>query len=244
MLTSPLIGISIGAYQSRTSDAARMGVRATYPHAVEVGGGVPTLIPLYTEFDILRSLFDRLNGIVLTGGGDIDPKHYDAACSPYTTEIVEDRDRIELQLVRWAVEENKPLLAICRGIQVLNVALGGTLIQDIRDEVPNSIRHDAEADIWFERFTHQVKIDPGTKLHDSLGEQTQLSVNSLHHQALAQVADSLKVVACAPDGIIEGVEIPDRRFVVGVQWHPEALVDKSQPMRQLFQAFVQASSQH
>jgi putative glutamine amidotransferase len=243
MPKAPLIGISIGAYQSRTSDATRMGVRATYPHAVEVGGGLPTLIPLYTDFDTLHDLFHRLDGIVLTGGGDIDPKHYGAICSPYTTEIVEDRDRVEIQLARWAVEEDKPLLAICRGIQVLNVALGGTLIQDIRDEVPDSIRHDADEDIWFERLTHEVKIDPDTKLHATLGEQTQLSVNSLHHQALAQVASPLKVVACAPDGIIEGVEVPDRQFAVGVQWHPEALVDKSDPMRQLFQSFVQAASQ-
>ena len=242
MSKAPLIGISIGAYQSRTSDAARMGVRATYPHAIEIGGGIPTLIPLYTEFDTLRSLFDRLDGIVLTGGGDVDPKHYGAACSPYTTEIIEDRDRVELQLARWSVEEDKPLLTICRGIQVLNVALGGTLIQDIRDEVPNSIRHDADADIWFERLTHDVKIDPNTKLYQALGDKTQLSINSLHHQAIGKVADPLNVVACAPDGIIEGVEIPDRRFAIGVQWHPEALVDKSEPMRHLFRSFVQAAS--
>jgi putative glutamine amidotransferase len=192
----------------------------------------------------LRSIFDRLDAVVISGGGDIDPQRYGAERSLYTAGIDTGRDAVEIQLAQWAVEENKPLLAICRGHQILNVALGGTLNQDIQDTLPGTLRHDAPSDDWFARTVHDVSVTSGSKLHAALGgEETKLVVNSLHHQALDRVADALTVVACAVDGIVEGVEIPDRRFAIGVQWHPEALVDEHPRMRQLFESLVSAAAE-
>jgi putative glutamine amidotransferase len=239
-MTAPLIGISVRTVINPASQARYLGVRPTYPHAVDLAGGIPLLIPMHIEDSALRSLFDRLDGLVLTGGGDVDPASYGAEYSPYTADIDVERDRVEMQLVRWSIDTDLPLLTICRGTQVLNVALGGTLIQDLRDEVPNALRHDPPDDSWFPRLTHDIDVVGGSKLHNALG-QTHLAVNSLHHQALAHIADGLAVTACAPDGIVEGVELPDKRFVVGVQWHPEALVDEHPHMLGLFKSLIQAA---
>jgi putative glutamine amidotransferase len=218
-----------------------MGVRPTYPHAVAIAGGAPALIPLSIDTDILRAHYERLDGLVLSGGGDIAPERYGAAPSPYSTGIDFNRDEIEILLARWAVEDDKPLLAICRGHQVLNVALGGTLIQDIREEVSNALRHDPPTDDWFTILAHEVAIVAGSTLHAALGGERRLAVNSLHHQSVRQVATDLRIVACADDGIVEGIEHPDRRFVVGVQWHPEALVDQHPPMKRLFEELVHSA---
>jgi putative glutamine amidotransferase len=200
------------------------------------------MIPLGIERDKLRDIYERLDGIVLPGGGDVDPVHYGAELHPYTAGIHAERDDVETQLVRWAVEDDRPLLAICRGIQVLNVALGGTLIQDIRSDVEDALRHDAPSVDWFPRLVHDVMVEPGSKLHAALGvDGTRLRVNSLHHQAVEQVAPRLEIAARADDGIVEGVEMPDRRFILGVQWHPETLVDEHPPMKKLFEALVEAA---
>jgi putative glutamine amidotransferase len=238
-----LIGISVGSRRvPDDADAAYLAVLPTYPHAVSLAGGTPVLIPLQTAQHGLRRIFDRLDGIVISGGGDVSPACYGASASPYTARIDASRDEVEMQLARWAVDEDKPLLAICRGIQVLNVALGGTLIQDIRHEVPNALRHDHDAHKWFRQIVHDVTVEGGSRLHAALGaRQNRYAVNSLHHQALAVIAGDLSPVARADDGIIEGVEMAGRRFVVGVQWHPEALVDDHPSMRSLFESFVRAA---
>jgi putative glutamine amidotransferase len=241
---SPLIGISVGA-RSTDKGAPFLLVRTTYTHAVEAGGGIPVMIPLKTDHAVLRHLYDRLDGIVISGGGDVAPSTYGAdSVSPYTVGIDEDRDEIEFALTRWAVEEDKPLLAICRGHQVLNVALGGTLYQDIREEVTGSIRHDAPSAAWFSRQVHDVTVEPGSRLHAALGiKGTTATVNSLHHQGINRVAADLTISAQASDGMVEGLEIPQNRFTVGVQWHPEALVDEHPEMRHLFQSLVEAASE-
>jgi putative glutamine amidotransferase len=239
----PLIGISSAHISNRFSDLLFVGIRSTYPNAVIRAGGIPTLIPLNEgDEDSLCGLFDRLDGILIPGGGDVDPAIYGADCSPFNDRIDPARDWVELRLVRWAVEADKPLLGICRGHQILNVALGGTLIQDIRDEVPDALRHDApNEDRWFERIAHQVNVAEGSRLRDALGVDC-VDVNSLHHQAVRQTAPSLRAAACAPDGIVEAVEHPGRRFIVGVQWHPEALFEQHAPSQRLFEAFIQAAS--
>ncbi len=240
---APLIGISVGALHMSPSSALYLAVRPTYSHAVEMAGGAPILIPLQVGQASLRRIYEQLDGLIFSGGGDVDPTRYGApTLSPHTTEIDPARDEVEIQLARWAVEDNKPLLAICRGVQVLNVALGGTLIQHIPDEVPHALPHEAHSDEAFQRLAHEVTVTPGSKLHIALGlNGDRLSVNSLHHQALAKIGRGLRVVARAGDGIVEGVEIPDRRFIVGVQWHPEALVDTVPPMRHLFESLVSAA---
>ncbi len=237
----PLVGITIGSRKFDSGPQA-WSVRSTYTQAVAAGRGAPILIPVCTEEALLRSIYERLDGILLSGGGDVAPKLYGAESSVYTDGVDPDRDEVEIQLVHWAVEGNKPLLAICRGIQVLNVALGGTLIQDIREEAKGALRHDAPSEAWFPRLTHPVTLAPGSELQAALGTDTdQLSVNSLHHQAVGRIADDLEVVAWASDGIVEGVQVPGQRFALGVQWHPETLFQDHPPMLRLFESFVEAA---
>jgi putative glutamine amidotransferase len=242
MTVPPLIGIATGTRQAPDSGAVFVALRPTYPHAVEKGGGVPVIIPTLVGEDTLRQIYERLDGIVISGGGDVDPASYKAAPSDYIYGVDPVRDQAEFQIVRWAVEDDKPLLAICRGIQVLNVALGGTLIQHIPAEVKEALVHANLSDEWFYRLAHEVTIAQDSKLYRALGINTErLSVNSLHHQGLGQVAPQLRVVARADDGVVEGVELPDRRFILGVQWHPEALVDEHPPMLHLFESLVDAA---
>lgn len=240
--TPPLIGITVGEQKLTAFNGAALRVRSTYSRAVESAGGLPMLIPLQIDDNTLRRIYERLEGILVTGGGDIDPTCYGAAQSIYTTEVDIHRDEVEIQLIRWAVEDNKPLLGICRGHQVMNVALGGTLIQDIRDEIPNSLRHDSPSDEWFTKLPHEISIDPDSKLYKTLGVTTKrLAVNSMHHQSVNQIAPELCLVARADDGVIEGIEHPERQFAIGVQWHPEALFDSYAPHKHLFEAFVKAA---
>ncbi len=244
MPSAPLIGISVGSVRHPASavGARFMALRPTYVHAVTVAGGAPMMIPVASDMAVLRSIFDRLDGVVISGGGDIDPQCYGAERSVYTEGVDAVRDEVELQLARWAVAEDKPLLAICRGHQILNVALGGSLIQDVFGSIPGSLRHEAPSDDWFTRTVHDVSVTEGSKLYEALGGNTsQFAVNSLHHQALDRVADSLQVVATAADGIVEGIEISESNFVVGVQWHPEALVDEHPAMKRLFEGLIGAA---
>jgi putative glutamine amidotransferase len=217
--------------------------RTTYTHAVEVAGGAPVMIPLQLQGEALRRVYERLDGLVISGGGDVAPSRYGATeVSPYTVNVDDNRDEIEMDLVRWALADDKPLLAICRGHQVLNVTLGGTLYQDIREEVQGALRHEAPSAAWFSRLKHEVEVETGSRLQAALGlDGSSLTVNSLHHQGIARVADDLTVSAWAADGIVEGLEIPKNRFTVGVQWHPEALVDDHPAMRHLFQSLVESA---
>jgi putative glutamine amidotransferase len=244
MSKAPLIGITVGATQPHGANGLSLRIRSTSPRAVAAARGIPTLIPIDIDTDTLRAIYDQLDGVILSGGGDIEPARYGARASICTEDVDPMRDELEVRLTEWALADDKPLLGICRGIQVINVAMGGTLIQDISDEVPGSLRHDREGYDWFGRLTHDVRLDPGSRLHkalDILGES--LKVNSLHHQAVGKLAPGLCMVGQASDGIIEGVEHPDRRFAVGVQWHPEALCSEHEPHQHLFEAFIAAASQ-
>lgn len=239
---APIIGISAGTVRNPFDGTPFTALRPTYTHAVDLAGGVPLIIPHNVDATSLRRIYDQLDAVIVSGGGDLEPARYEAATSIYTAGIDESRDAAELELIRWAVDEQKPLLCICRGIQAMNVALGGTLIQDIRDEVPGALRHEHPGGRWFTHFAHDITVASDSKLYTAMGLETDtVAVNSLHHQALGRVADGLIITACAPDDIIEGVELPDHPFALGVQWHPEALVDDSPPMRHLFEALVQAA---
>jgi putative glutamine amidotransferase len=238
----PLIGIATGTRQTPDTGAVFVALRPTYTHAVEKAGGAPIIIPTGISRDTLRHIYERLDGIVISGGGDVDPASYGDTPSAYVYGVDPARDQAEFQMTRWAVEDDKPLLAICRGIQVLNVALGGTLIQHIPVEVKGALAHANLSDEWFSRLAHEVTVAQDSKLYRALGiSGERLSVNSLHHQGLGQIAPSLHVAARADDGIVEGVELPDRRFVIGVQWHPEALVDDHPPMLRLFESLINAA---
>ncbi len=241
-MTKPLIGITASAIDHRGPAYGEVyALTRQYAEGVVRAGGVPVIVPYNLDEDALRVLFDRIDGLLLSGGGDIDPASYGEPTHPATSNIEADRDRVELVLARWVVEKEKPFLAICRGIQVLNVALGGTLVQDIPSEVPDALEHSFERGIVERDYhAHPVKIAADSRLAQVM--QTEIvQTNSWHHQAIKQAASKLKVTAYAPDGVIEAVEVPGRRFAIGVQWHPEWMFEDQPEMLRLFEGLVEAS---
>jgi putative glutamine amidotransferase len=247
MINPPLIGLttvrSIGK-----DNRIRDGLTQDYAQAITQSGGVPVLIPLSTlevndEGRLLRSLFARLDGIVLPGGGDVHPSHYGCYIDDTIRGVSEIRDAVELRLARWAFEENVPLLGICRGHQVLNIALGGSLHNDILTLQGSSatLRHDADHERERDKLMHTVTVAPESRLAHAM-QSVHVEVNSLHHQAINRLAEPLVQTAAADDGIVEGVEVPQHRFMVGVQWHPEAIATHT-PMQHLFRTFVEACGQ-
>jgi putative glutamine amidotransferase len=199
---------------------------------------VPILIPSMLAEGSWGALYERLDGILLAGGGDIALEFFDGEKHPRIDGVDSMRDSIELSLFRAAVEDSKPILGICRGIQLVNVGLGGTLYTHIPDQHPNAIDHTYPGNMRT-ILVHEVQVEGDTRLSDILGEQT-LKVNSLHHQGLKDVASALRVTGYAPDGLVEAVELPDHPFGLAVQWHPEWLTDQ-QSTRNLFKAFVDAA---
>ena len=212
-----------------------------YFHAVTAAGGVPWMIPLFDEdAATLREIYERLDGICIPGGVDMDPDTYGEAIRPECGRIDPPRDRVELQLVRWALEDDKPLLGLCRGIQVINVALGGTLYQDLATDWPGAMKHDYFPTGGYARdyLAHDVAVAPRTRLASILGDRTM--VNSMHHQGIRQLGGSLVASAHAPDGLVEAVETGGH-FCIGVQWHPETLTDSHPGMARLFEEFISAA---
>jgi len=241
-MPKPLIGITAERWSSSAASPSRnmQGALASYIDAVIGAGGLPVLIPLTLVGDDLRELYERLDGVLLTGGGDIEPSLFNAVKHPKTREIDPDRDRVEVDLTRRATAGHKPLFGICRGIQVFNVALGGTLVQDIPDELGSDIGHMCPSSKYPPNYhAHSVKVEEETLLARCLGRPI-AHVNSRHHQAVKDVAPGLEIAARAPDGVIEAIELPDHPFALGVQWHPENL--QAQPeMKALFVKFVEAA---
>jgi putative glutamine amidotransferase len=235
---APLIGITTSVTEGKVPERAYINI--AYIRAVQEAGGLPLLLPPHLSSEAQAALWERLDALVLTGGGDVDPARFDARRHPQTDDVSAVRDELELGLTRRALDEDVPLLAICRGIQVLNVALGGTLLQDLPSERPSPIVHSQREPR--PQPTHAVKVlGEGTRLGFVLGA-LEVNVNSMHHQAIDALGFGLREVAWAPDGVIEGVEMPgDDRFVLGVQWHPEELVGHDPAARNLFTAVVEAA---
>ena len=237
----PYIGISCGEFRDRDWCPPANFLRKTYTDAIVAAGGIPLIIPVLEDLEVLRAIYDRLDGILISGGGDIDPRNYAEAPLPGLGPTDLARDDLELPLARWAVEEAKPILGICRGSQVINVALGGTLYQDIPSQIKTSVIHDSS----FTRqdwtyMAHDLRLDPDSKLAQVFGT-TSFMTNSLHHQSLKEIAPGLKAVGWAPDGVIEAIEGEGECFLVGVQCHPEALQASADPRwRALFGEFVQS----
>ncbi|MGQ9492995.1 MAG: gamma-glutamyl-gamma-aminobutyrate hydrolase family protein [Anaerolineae bacterium] len=237
----PLIGIPCQG--NLRSKYPRFCVGQSYCYALEAVGGASVLIPLLDDEEVLLDIYQRLDGLLLAGGGDIAPRHFGQERLARLGEVDHPRDRVELLLVRRAVEDDLPLLAICRGIQMLNVALGGTLYQDIPSQISHALCHNFHPDHPRNYLGHEVAVREGTRLADILGVN-QVHVNSFHHQSVHNVAAPLMVTATAPDDVIEAVEAPNRRFVLGVQWHPEDLVRDDPKMKRLFAVFVEEASRN
>jgi putative glutamine amidotransferase len=236
-MTKPLIGIPTFHDTSLPEKLpARFAMSRPYITALEAAGAAPILLPLSLEVSTLRSLFDRIDGLFLAGGGDVNPSYYGMTQYSKTEGVDNLRDESEIRLTRWALDEDKPLLGVCRGVQTLNVAAGGTLLQDISDLVPEAMRHQYYPEFPREYVAHDINTKPGTRLSKILGDCAR--VNSFHHQALAEVAQGFHVSAFAPDGVIEAIEDAGSKFVVGVQWHPESLITTDPSMYRLFEAFV------
>jgi putative glutamine amidotransferase len=235
-MNKPLIGIASDVVH-REGERDRAFVYTTYIESLKRAGAVPVLIPPQPEN--AADVLDGLDGILLAGGDDCDPAAYGEERHPTCEPMDPRRQKNDLGLAKLARQRGVPTLGICLGVQVMNVAAGGTLIQDIGSAVGTEIDHASEPS---DRHRHDVIIDGATKLGSILGAK-ELNVNSSHHQAVGRVADGLRVTAHAPDGIVEGLEDPSHPFYVGVQWHPEDM--PSEPSAtSIFGAFVEAARKH
>lgn len=230
--------IIVGGSTETIRSVSRLRANEAYLRAVEQAGGLPLLAPPYPE--LVAALVARADGIVLVGGEDVDPARYGAVRHARTEASAPARDAMELALVQAARGARVPLLAICRGLQVLNVALGGTLVQDIPSERAGSVAHHPAG--ARDARSHEIRVAADSRLSRLLQAES-LAVNSLHHQAVDRLGRGLRAVAHSEDGILEAAEATDSRWwAVGVQWHPEELTDASGPWdRRLFEAFVGAA---
>jgi putative glutamine amidotransferase len=213
-------------------------LREDYVRSVEQAGCLAVLLPPGSPADA-GALLDRLDGLLLSGGADVDPALYGQAPHAKLGRVVRNRDEFEVALCREALRRDLPVLAICRGQQVLNVATGGTLIQDIPSVIGGAVDHDPPAERW--DAVHDVELLRGSRLRAILGRET-LAVNSFHHQAVDVLGAGLVASAhSVPDRIVEGIEDRSRRFALGVQWHPEAFWREPQAFGPLFDALAQAA---
>jgi len=242
----PTIGITTQTLQAidgiPPALPASVVMNQRYYAAVAAAGGAPVLIPLLEDTEVLRATYDSCDGILIPGGVDMDPATYGEAPHEKLGRIDPARDRVELQVTRWAIEDRKPLLGLCRGLQVINVATGGTLFQDIDSQLEGAIRHDFFPTYGFERehLSHDVAVLPSTRLR-SLVDFDQLPVNSMHHQGVKRLGAGLVACAHSSDGLIEAAESANGQWMVGVQWHPEVFESDDPLTRGLFRGFVDAS---
>lgn len=232
--------IGITLHPLTSPDRAELDLLASQIAAgVVTAGGAPVMIPPDLDAAMLYARFSELDGLILSGGGDVDPACYGMEPIPAIGGVDAQRDQTELLLARWALDEGKPLFGICRGLQLLNVACGGALYRDISEHA-GALQHAYYPNYPHDYLAHTVTITPGSRLATILGEST-IAVNSLHHQACRTVAPALRPIAFAPDDIVEAVEIAEHPFALAVQWHPEAL-PQEQSSQALFGALVKASS--
>jgi putative glutamine amidotransferase len=215
------------------------GAVEAYLKAVVRAGAAPLIVPRRLPIEALSAVFQKLDGVLLPGGGDIAPARLGGETHPTVYGIDDERDELEFTLVRWAVAQAKPILGICRGIQVFNAALGGSLYLDIVSQRPASLQHSTVSDLPGGHLAHQVSVESGSRLAALLG-QTEGPVNSWHHQAVREAAPGLQVTARAEDGVIEAVELPTHPFALAVQWHPEMLPDRPETLR-LFAGLAEAA---
>lgn len=237
-MNSPVIGITTNQDSDHLSS---IGIKSSTPYeiAVRAAGGSPMLIPNKYPLDRLADLRSRLDGILLSGGGDIATRRYHGQEDLPVSGVSDDRDNLEIALVKLAIETDWPFLGICRGAQVINVALGGNLYTDIPTQYPTSIHHKSLPEQGRDFIAHQVKVSQRNLLCEIL-QMESLPVNSHHHQAVQETGKGLIITARAGDGLIEGIELPGHRFGLGVQWHPECLTQNPEQCR-LFEAFIQAA---
>lgn len=233
-MTKPVIGITSWF----DSGEERYWFKRNYARAVWKAGGVPLSLPHLSEMTAdPGGVIDSIDGLLLAGGTDLDPNTFDQEPKFELNEIDPVRDRVEIGLTKLALEKELPVLGICRGIQVLNVAAGGNLYQDLDQQRDNVLSHDQDAPRWHP--THEIEIYRGSILHDVV-RKDKIKVNSLHHQNVMDLGRDLEVTARSNDGLIEAIEHKKAPFQLGVQWHPEATAGKDASSRFIFDRFVKA----
>jgi putative glutamine amidotransferase len=234
----PVIGIPCAIYPDSWFTPAS-GNAVSYLRAVEAAGGIPLLIHLTRDGEVLDAHYARCDALLFAGGEDIEPARYGAAPRPELGKTNPAQDEVEIGLARRAAAEGKPMLGICRGMQLLNVALGGTLYQDIPAELPATFNHDESTDRRdMSYLAHPLALAEDSWLAERLGA-AELVVNTLHHQALRDIAPSLRVTGRAPDGVVEAVEGTGAGFILGVQCHPEELWERADTRwARLFEGFI------
>ncbi|WP_188206977.1 gamma-glutamyl-gamma-aminobutyrate hydrolase family protein [Alkalibacillus aidingensis] len=230
----PVIGLTCSSVNH--NNIPSFNIHKKLVDVVIKAGGVPVVIPTGKQ-EMTKVWVSHCDGVILTGGEDIDPNSYGDNPSPQIKKTNKKRDQTEMELVRQAMNQKKPILGLCRGAMILNVGLGGSVIQDIETNIPNAINHYQQAER--PEPTHDIRIDQTSRLYQILGS-TNYQVNSFHHQSIDQLSSHLKSVAEAPDGVIEAVEVTDLSspVVLGVQWHPEEMAGDDLAMQRLFDTFV------
>ena len=232
----PLIGI-LPLYDSIKKS---LWMYPGYPEGITAAGGIPVILSILNRDEDIEAIADRLDGFVFSGGQDVDPLHYGEALLKYSNEIYPPRDQLEMRLLRAVMDRDKPIFGVCRGLQLINVALGGTLYQDINKQVKRELPIQHFQQNNYEFPVHQVIVEKNSQLYDIIGTET-IRVNSMHHQAIARLAPQLIATAASADGLVEAVEIRELSFGLAVQWHPEFLWQQDDNTLKILQAFVAAA---
>ena len=235
-MQNPMIGVTPLFDRARDSYWMLPG----YFLALEQAGAVPVMLPLTDDEALLACAVDRLDGVLMAGGPDVDPAYYGEREIPSVNDICPERDTSELTLLKLLWDADKPVFGICRGLQMMNVQRGGTLFQDLPTERPSDVSHRMKAP--YDRVEHTVTVVKDSPLFSLCGAET-IGVNSSHHQAIRTLSPDLNAMANSPDGLIEAIYAPAKRFYWAVQWHPERLWSKDENNRKLFQAFVNAAKE-
>lgn len=246
----PIIGVPTQTLQSLGGVSAEIPpswvMSQRYIQTLTNAGALPWLIPLVDD-ETLRGIYESVDAVFLPGGADIDPASYGTVPHAMCDKTDRDRDRVELALARWAIADGKPVLGVCRGMQLVNVAMGGSLYQDLTTQLPNSIKHDyfpfGGSGHTRDYLAHDVRIAPDSRLARLFGGGP-VKVNSMHHQGVREVAGGLVPTAHAPDGLVEALEGVGPAYLVAVQWHPEALTERDGATRRLFAEFVEAAGEY
>ena len=232
-MSKPMIGILPLVDMERESYWMIPG----YMKGIEAAGGIPVMLPLTTDYKIIQRLVENFDGFLLTGGQDVSPKLYGEEILSECGQINQQRDKMEQILIKQVIELDKPMLGICRGIQILNAVLGGTLYQDLPMQYSSEIDHHMTPP--YDRVVHKVILNEETPLYSILNVK-EIGVNSYHHQAIKDLSEKLEIAAVSEDGIIEGVYMPGKKFVLATQWHPELSYLKDENSMKIFNAFVNA----
>jgi putative glutamine amidotransferase len=247
----PIVGIPTQTLQSLGGVSAEIPpswvMSQRYVQTLTNAGALPWLIPLVSDDETLRGIYESLDAVFLPGGADIDPVSYGTVPHAMCDKTDRDRDRVELALARWAIADGKPVLGVCRGMQLINVALGGSLYQDLATQFPNGIKHDyfpfGGSGHARDYLAHDVRIAEDSRLARLFGADP-IKVNSMHHQGVRAVAAGLVPTAHAPDGLVEAVEGAGPGYLLAVQWHPEALTERDGATRRLFAEFIEAAGEY